>query len=159
MRYRRIAVGLAVVAIALMLVSTGGFSSIYEDRDVYIPVVGDSTATVGYESPESIVVNGNWSNPNATVATDADLVTITNRGNTPLEIVEVSVSASTGINVEDVSAPEVIESHKQESIDATIRCTTQATTADVEVSVTVRSNEFSAILHGDGRTITVTCPS
>lgn len=172
MTFRRAAIGLAVLAMALMLVSTGGFSAMHADRGVHVEVVGDNEALVGYESPNPIKVTGAWtdadgnvtdaSNAAGPVSEHADLVTITNRAGAPIEHVEVSsYETPDGIELEDIRTPDSIGVGDEGTISATVVCesSTAGSSHDIAVTVTLRNDHFVSIIYGDTRTITVECPA
>ena len=174
MTFRRVAIGLAVLAMALVLISTGGFSAMYADRGVHVEIVDDDRAIIGYESLDPIEVTGTWtdaggnetdaSNAAGRVSEHADLVTITNRAGAPIEHVEVSsYETPDGIELEDISTPDSIGVGDEETISATVVCKPSAagSPGDIAVTVTLRSEHFVAIIDGDtdARTIPVECPA
>lgn len=145
-RIRTLSIVLALLAATGLLVGSMGVTSVHADRGVSVAVVDDDSAYVGYESSDMTVADGDR----------VDLVTVTNRFFGPVSVTDVAVAAD-GVAFENLSAPS-LDSGEQAVIAGTVDCE-GATTATVEITVTVEGQNVMATIYGDTitREFDVTC--
>lgn len=122
----RLGLAMVVIAVALLVTSSVGVSTVALERSVEIEVVDDDSALVGVDAHEPTVAPDNES--------AVDLATVTNRAGTA---VDVTIPAVDGANLsaEDIDAPASIDSGENGTITATVTCENEgAVRLDVAVS-------------------------
>lgn len=145
-RIRTLSLALATVAVAGLLVSSMGFTSVTATRGVSVDVVSDEDAYIGYDSADLRVSDGDR----------VALVTVANRLFGPVSVTDVSV-ASAHVGFENVSNPSLAPG-EQAPIEGTVVCSS-ATTDTVELTVILEGEGVMATIYGDTvtREFDVTC--
>jgi uncharacterized membrane protein len=133
-------VGFAAVVLA---VGTGSFSASTSDRSVSVDVVDDEDAILGLvaEQPERAV------GPNGTrTHSDVPVLTVTNRFNSPIASIRVTVVSAetpTAVSVEHVEfSADSLGPGEAGTVDATVTCA-DAGTASVTVRIEAESESAS----------------
>ena len=143
---RRVGVAIILVAVALLVTSSVGVSTVAVERPVSIEVVDDESATVGFDDPGSVAENATGPTVPAENASAVELTAVTNRAGTTLD---VTVRGNGATTVDDLEAGSSIEPGETETVTASVTCEDSAT-ASVDVVAT-----------GDGltveRTVDVDC--
>jgi len=134
---RRLFALLAVTALAVSAVGTGGFSTTTADRGVTVDVVGDENAYMALEYKDKTVSEGTHSLVTATNQFAQD-VSFTISANVEQSHTNLSVSVNGDISDENISPGDSTD------LDVTLDCTNNET-ADRSATVS-----FSATADGDG---------
>lgn len=152
MTLRGVAVVLLGLALLTSLVATNAYSSAAADRDLSVAVVDDDEAYVGYESERVSVTN--TGNETAT----ATLVTVTNRFQSSIEVIDVAVDTGSVLQVDIIDDGGSIDPGTGSEIRAEISCD-QSVTEPVPVSITVEGEHLRAALDGatERRLVDVSC--
>lgn len=147
---QRVGLSFVVLACVLTVVASGGFSSAEADRRLSVAVVEDDRASVGYDSPATLDVDG---------GDEATLVTITNRFDTRLADVDAEIHVENEtLDVFVSDTPASIGVGDAADVDVVVSCD-HAVTAAVQATITVQGAAISVTVSGDSetRTLTVSC--
>ena len=115
----RVGLLITLVAVALLVTSSVAVSTIALERPLEIEVVDDDSATVGFEAHEP-TENGSA----------ADILTVTNRGETELIVDDVEL---VGTNASVATTPSEIDPGTSATISADVSCGDEFS---IEISVT-----------------------
>ena len=123
---RRVGVAIILVAVALLVTSSVGVSTVAVERPVSIEVVDDESATVGFEDRQPVEPPENDS--------AVELLEVTNRAGTELDATVRETQAG-DVAVGDLETGESIEPGESATVRAPVTCEGNTTTS-IDVVVT-----------------------
>jgi hypothetical protein len=138
---------LLVVASSVFVLGSSGFTGVSTDRSISLQVVNDERAYVGYHATDQAVQDGQT----------IDLVTVTNRFSSGVNITDVTVEDGE-FRITDLTKPANIPPGESGTVRGLVECTPDEIQA-INVSVTVEGNDFTSQLAGDTitRNFAVSC--